>query len=290
MTATKYTYNINIDFPNAKVDTDALTYEISTSTISRALDRIDTQGNICDIWFKEELIIIDATSTLPAIVAAHDGEPIVEVEAPTMTDGRPIVRADSRPFDFQTYYTMAGDDSTAGIGGGEDIMWDFSNNDNIVTGDHVPSGMKCKQFLISFLCPVYTKDGAIYFFDAPWGCYVMMDIVIPPGQWYPNPAGSVPASALGLTGTDMYANTGTDYVVWANYVMRYRICGSCPMGDELNAEGSAINPIPIGWCIRGRVYTPSTDTTSKGYAEFELHRCHTTILPGQTIQDLIDAH
>ncbi len=34
---------------------------------------------------------------------------------PEMSDGRPIVRADSRPLDFQTYYTMVGDDSTAGI-------------------------------------------------------------------------------------------------------------------------------------------------------------------------------
>jgi len=185
---------------------------------------------------------------------------------------------------------MAGDDSTAGIGEGNEFLWDFSNDDDIVTGDHVPAGMKCKEFLVSFLCPIYTKDGAIYFYDAPWGCYLMMDIVIPPGEWYPNPAGGVPASALGLSGTDMYANTGADWVSYQLYIMKYRIHGDCPMGDELNAEGSAVNALPPGWAIRGRVYTPTSDTIGKGFAEIEIHRCHTVLLPGQTLQDLADEH
>jgi hypothetical protein len=209
---------------------------------------------------------------------------------PTMLDGRPIIRADSRPMNFQTYYTMAGDDSTAGIGMGEELVWDFSNDNNIVTGDHVPSGMKCKEFIITFICPIYTKDGCIYFFDSPWGCYIMMDVVIPPGQWYPNPAGTVPAAALGLSDGLMYANTGADWVTWTSYVMKYRIHGDCPMGDELNAEGSSVNPIPPGWGIRGRIYTPNSDNISKGYAELELHRCHAAVLPGQTVQDIIDSH
>jgi len=286
----KYTYSIVNDFPNNIVNTDTLTYEILNSTITHALDYIDTIGDDCDIWFKEELNIIDATSTLPAIVAAHNGEVIIEPDLLKMDDGRLVVRADSRPVGFQTYYTMVGDDSTAGIGMGQELVWDFSNDDHIVTGTNVPNGMKCKEYILKFLCPVYTKDGTVYFFDAPWGCYVEMDIVVPPGQWYLNPAGSVPASALGLSGDDMYANSGTDYVTWANFVMKYRICGSCPMGDELNAEGSSVSPVPIGWGIRGRIYTPISDNISKGYAQYELHRCHTTIFPGQTIQDIIDAH
>jgi hypothetical protein len=206
-----------------------------------------------------------------------------------MEDGRRIIRADSRPLGFQTYYTMAGDDSTAGIGMGTEIMWDFSNDDDIVTGDHVPSGMKCKEFLISFICPVYTKDGCLYFFDAPWGQYAMMDIVVPPGRYYPNPYGGIPASALGLPGTTVYAYS-TDYVCYCSYLMKYRMHGDCPMGDELNAEGSAVDALPPGWFIRGRIYTPSSDNISKGFAELEIHRCHTSVLPGQTLQDIIDLH
>ena len=290
MAATKYTYSIADDFPNSAVDSDKLKIEIQDSDITIAIDYINTSNDDCDIWFKDSLSTTDSTVTLPAVIAVHDGVPIPTEDVSLRTDdGRLIVRADSRPIDFQTYYTMVGDDSTAGIGMGKDIMWDFTNDDDLVTGDHVPSGMKCKEFLIQFLCPIYTKDGCLYFFDAPWGQYACMDIVIPPGQYYPNPYGGIPAGALGLTGDD-YGYTGSDYVVYCAYMMKYRMHGDCPMGDELNAEGSAINPIPIGWIIRGRIYTPTSDNVSKGYAELELHRCHTSLMPGQTLQDLANEH
>ena len=291
MAATKYTYSIINDFPNSRVDVNKLSLEIQNSQLTIALDYINTDDDKCNIWFKDVLSPLDSTSTLPSIIAAHDGEPVLiddlSLRAP---DGRLIVRADSRPVGFQTYYTMAGDDSTAGIGMGQEIVWDFSNDDDLVTGDHVPSGMKCKEFLLSFLCPIYTKDGCVYFFDAPWGQYLTMDIVIPPNQYYPNPYGNIPASALGLSGNDMYAYTGSEYVVYCVYLMKYRMCGTCPMGDEINAEGSAVNPMPPNWRMRGRIYTPIDDNISKGYAELEVHRCHTALMPGQTLQDLINLH
>jgi len=294
MELVKYTYSIANDFPNQRVNIEDLTIEIHDSDITHVLDHIDTNGDDCDLWFKDALHIEDyhdSTGALTLVIQNHDGQPSVEATPPAMPDGRPIVRADSRPFNFQTYYTMAGDDSTAGIGMGQDLMWDFSNDNDIVTGEHVPSGMKCKEFYLTFLCPVYTKDGALYFFDAPWGSYVMLDICIPPGTWYPNPAGSFTGEQLGITGnTDMYANTGTEWVKWSSYVTKYRIYRSCAMGDELNAEGSSINPVPIGWAIRGRIYTPTSDNVSKGFAELELHRCHSALLPGQTLADLVTAH
>ncbi len=289
-----YKYSITNDFPYQRVNPTDLGIEIGNSNITHALDHIGTDGDDCNIVFKGQLHVEDyddTTGLLTIIVKSHNGHPDTEPVAPTMDDGRPIVRADSRPFGFQTYYTMAGDDSTAGIGYGQEMVWDFSNSDNIVTGDHVQTGMKCKEFMLTFLCPVYTKDGALYFFDAPWGCYLMMDIAIPPGQWYPNPAGPVTGEQLGMVGdTSKYANTGTEWVSHTSYLMRYRIHGSCPMGDELNAEGSAVNPIPIGWAVRGRIYTPDTDNVSKGFAELEMHRCHAGLLPGQTLADLAAAH
>jgi len=178
---------------------------------------------------------------------------------------------------------MAGD-STA-IGDGVHLLWDFSNNDDLYTGPEVPSGFKCKQLLLSFNCPVYLKDGAIYFFDAPWGTYLEMDIVVPAGNYYPNPAGTIPASALGLSGELMYSYASTN-VPYQKYVNKHHIYGSCPMGDELNAEGAAVNPIPIGWYLRGLIITPSSDNVSKGYGSMEMYRCHTCLLPGQDIKKI----
>lgn len=50
---------------------------------------------------------------------------------PFMDDGRPVVRADTRPLNTQTYFTDAGDDSTS-IGGGIKLLWDFSNIEKLI--------------------------------------------------------------------------------------------------------------------------------------------------------------
>ena len=289
MALTTYDYSIIADTANGICQPTTLQNEINASnTILVGISHIDVYGDNIHIVMKDTLPTAQETA-LDNVVANHQGND-ASVDPLVMPDGRWVVRSDSRPVGFQTYYTMAGDDSTAGIGMGQCMSWDFSNDDDIVTGDHVMDGWKCKEILATFICPIYTKDGTLYFFDAPWNCYIMMDIVVPPNSFYPNPAGPYPASALGLAGDLMYANSGSDWVTYRNYLMRHRMYGSCPMGDELNAEGSSVDPIPIGWGIRGRVYTPTSDVTSKGYAELEVHRCHTAVLPGQTLQDIIDAH
>lgn len=280
----KYTFQFS-DFLNGIVDPNRLSHEISTSNIVTALDYINTYQDECDIWFKEQLSATDST-TLNILVSLHNGEPIIEVDpTPRMPDGRPIVRSDTRPFNTSTYFTSAGDDST-NIGNGIDLTWDFSNDDNSYDGPDVPFGYKCKQLLMSFHCPVYLKDGTIYFFDAPWGQYINMDIVVPPGNYYPNPAGTIPASALGLPGTEKYAYSGTDYVSYQVYVHKHRMYQTCAVGDEINAEGAAVKPVPPGWYIRGRIYTPESDVTSKGFGILELYRYFTVLRPGMTIANL----
>lgn len=285
MAATKYVFSIANDFPNKKVSLDSLSYEIRESDIVTSLDYINANEIECDIWFKGELNQTDTTSTLPAIIAAHQGEPLPETEPPTMPDGRPVVRADSRPLGTSTYFTMAGDDTTS-IGGGIEMVWDFSNDEGLYTGPDVPSGFKAKQFLLYFHCPVYLKDGTLYFYDAPWGQYATMTISVPPGNYYPNPAGTIPASALGLSGTKMYSYSDNEIVDYKTYLNRHRMYGSCPMGDELNAEGAAVNPVPPGWYLRGRIYTPESDTTSKGFASIEAYRRCTQLLPGMEVDKL----
>jgi len=281
--AEKYTYLID-DFPNDKVDLNKLTEEIRASSITVALDYINSNNTICDIWFKAELSITDSTSTLPAVVAAHDGEPLPEDESPKMPDGRPLVRADTRPLESETYFTGAGDDQS--IGDGEHLQWDFADStSNIYTGPEVPDGMKAKVITLKFTCPVYLKDGTIYFFNAKWNSYIDMDVVVPAGNYYPNPEGTIPASALGLDGNDMYSYTTAD-TPYQMYVQHHHMYGDCPMGDELNAEGAAVYPVPIGWYVRGLIVVPEDDNESKGFGSLEMYRCHTHLLPGQTLQNI----
>jgi len=287
--AEKYNFSLS-SFLNGVVDPSRLTIEIQESSIVTSLDFISSTTSHCDIWFKESLSSNDST-TLINIVANHTGEALPEIDpTPRMPDGRPIIRADTRPLNTMTVFTSSGDDSTS-IGGGAMLKWDFSNTDDDYTGPEVPSGFKCKQILLSFHCPVYMKDGTMYFFKAPWGASVQMSIAVPPGQYYPNPAGQIPAAALGLQNDDrMFSNSGADIVPIQIYVSNHPMYGDCPMGDEFNAEGCAIDALPPGWYVRALIFCPEGNTEFKGYGDIELYRCHTCLLPGQTIDDIIAEH
>jgi len=134
---------------------------------------------------------------------------------------------------------------------------------------------------LTFIDPVYFKDGALYFFDAPWGSYAHMTILVPAGNYYPNEHGAIPASALGLPGNGMYSYAATD-TPYYRYVNHHFMYGSVPMGDELNAEGAMVNELPTGWIVRATVLTPTSDTESKGFASFEMYRHRTVIVEGDT--------
>lgn len=74
MALTKYPFSIAGAFPNHKAATDRLSDEIHASPILTSLDRIDTDGDTCNVWFKNSLSNADALF-LPSVVAAHSGEP-----------------------------------------------------------------------------------------------------------------------------------------------------------------------------------------------------------------------
>lgn len=280
----KYTFSISNDFPNHAVTTTALSSEIADSTIITALDYVGTDADICEIWFKASLSPADEV-TLSGVVAAHQAPPAAE--APCMVDGRPIVRSDTRPLGTQTYFTMYGD-SASGIGDGKALVWDFSNDDDLYNpadvenGVPIPDGYKIKRMDMSFNDPVYSKDGTIYFFDAPWGSYVIMYVTVPSGNYYPNDYGSIPAAALGLGGDQMYAYATKD-VFYSCYVNKHHITGTCVFGDELNAEGSSVDAVPVGWYVTGLVFTLDTDNVSKGYGSFEIYRQRSVLLPGEDL-------
>jgi hypothetical protein len=240
-------------------------------------DTFTVDGNLTDV------MVSKTTVNLVSGIMTSNLEQCWYEDEPHMADGRPIVRADTRPIDSETYFTCAGDN--VGIGDGKHLEWDFRNNDDLYTGSEVPSGFKCKQILLTFNCPVHLKDGTLYFFNAPFGSYVDMDIVVPSGSYYPNPTGSIPASALGLDGEDMYA-LATQDTPYQRYVNKHHIHDDCAMGDELNAEGAAVKPVPIGWYVRGLIITPESDNHSYGYGSLEMYRCHTVLLPGQTLLNI----
>lgn len=281
-TATLYRYNVT-DTPNDTVEANRLAAEVRSSAIVTALDHVDLSDVYCDVWFKDELSSGDET-TLSGIIVSHTGETYY-AGPPVMSDGRPIVRSDTRPIGTQTYFTCVGD-TVDGIGTGRDLSWDFSSNEDVYdsalieNGPTVVSGYKAKRFDVWFNDPAYLKDGTIYFENAPFSSHISMYITVPSGNFYPNASGTYTAEMLGLTGNQMYAYATND-VLYASYVMKHGMIGDCTMGDELNAEGCQIDPIPAGWYVTGVVVAPELGSDSfRGFGSLEMYRKHTVILPG----------
>jgi len=96
MSATKYTYLIQTDFPNHVENSDSLKAEIAVSSITIALDYINTvlghpdpADDYCDIWFKAALSEGEETA-LDGVVAAHQG--VAPRHNAETEDGRSVVR------------------------------------------------------------------------------------------------------------------------------------------------------------------------------------------------------
>jgi len=95
MSAVKYTYSIQNGFSAHAVDAGRLLVEIRASSISVALDYINTYGDDCDIWFKAELDPGNQ-AVLAEVVAAHSGEPLPDAEDPKSPSGFPLVMPEPR--------------------------------------------------------------------------------------------------------------------------------------------------------------------------------------------------
>lgn len=193
---------------------------------------------------------------------ADANQPCQEMDA----DGKPYVRAESRPLDCTTYFTTSGDLGKAGdsdiiIGGGNRIAWDFSNDDDeIETGD---SDFKRKRIELSFADTIYVKEGTVYFYNKLKGSYVDFYVVCPTGYYYYK-NDKTPAQA-------------SEDTVIAHYMIKHPMQGSVPMGDELNTEtcSSGIPNYYKFWC---EITVPIEDTESNGYMEMEIYRERTVIL------------
>jgi len=86
MAEQKYTYSIYNDFPNHRIDGSRLHQEIANSTIVTAIMHVNTNDDVCDIWFKDSLSGADQ-QTLNALVAAHSGDPLPQAPLPVSLAG-----------------------------------------------------------------------------------------------------------------------------------------------------------------------------------------------------------
>lgn len=91
MTSAEYTYSISEDFTNNAVDTSKLKLEIEESSIIISLERIDTNGDNCNVWFKYALSTTDKI-TLDALIFNHDGIALIEPQNPVASNNAPIIQ------------------------------------------------------------------------------------------------------------------------------------------------------------------------------------------------------
>lgn len=135
--ATKYSYTISTEFPNAKANPSRLTLEIQESDIATALEYIAVDEGDCEVWFKDDLSTKDE-ETLDGIVSVHSGEPLEEVEvAYDRNTGKIRFHQTSRQPGTKTFFTGSSDDTSnpTDVGGGD--LWMINHQ----TGDAASSSI-----------------------------------------------------------------------------------------------------------------------------------------------------
>lgn len=173
--------------------------------------------------------------------------------------GRKATVSSSRPIGTKTTFTGRGDDPVLGIGKGTICEWDASTTGDWV--DDVPNGTKTKTIDIKFNEDIWIKEGCIYFFNAPKGCYADLHVVAPAGSYVPDGQGG-------------FIQVPVDTTL-SKYIIHHMFQGTCPMGDELNTEEAQENALNSTYLVRIFVTVPITDNVSNGFASFELYRVNT---------------
>jgi hypothetical protein len=225
-------------------------------------------GNFYKIFMQEGVVVYktDIEITSPASTNQNDFENNYKTDAnkelnPKDEYGKEFVRAESRPIDMTTYFTMQGDDiNNSLIGGGTDLKWDFSNSTNDVTA---PTNFKRKRIEFRFIDGIRVKEGTIYWKDKLFGSYIDLFVICPSGQYY-----------LDNTGTPQLADEDT---IIDHFVNHHFIMDTCIMGDELNTEAASLE-IPSAYKFRLEITVPDSDNISKGYVSIEIYRRRTVVL------------
>lgn len=219
------------------------------------------------IWFSEGLITYKTSVyKRSGNVDCADFEDNYKDEAnrplsPKSIDGKEIVRAESRPIGTITTFTCIGDSETE-IAKGKEFTWDFSNEDDTIS---MPSGsgMKRKRIEFKFIDSVWVKEGALYFFNTPKGCYLDFYVVCSENGYY-----------IDNNGTVHQATEDTPIMHYGQHVF---IQGDCPMGDEFNTE-TCSPEIKVPYKFWLEITTPDSDNISNGCVVLEMFRTRTVIL------------
>ena len=178
---------------------------------------------------------------------------------PTSVDGRPIVRVDSRPLDWTIAWTGRSD-NVSGVFDGNEVSWDFTNSDDLVTA---PTGYKRKRVEFHYIDEVRIKDGTLCYFNKLKGSYFDIFMVCPDGGYYYDNDG-VLQQAVG--DTKIY-----------NYLCHCMMQGSTVDGWEFNSEGCT-DPIPTAYKFWLEITVPTADVESNGYMTIEMFRKRTMVL------------
>ena len=142
--STKYTYSVENDFPNQKINMTTLEASIEAADFSQDLISINVDGDNCDIWFVASILSAEQTE-LDGIVAAHtgagsttlpqeikiietDSSAVLNVDLPSLPvdkSGKLRVQQTPRALGTATNWTGVGDDPTdiTNVGGGSAISF-----------------------------------------------------------------------------------------------------------------------------------------------------------------------
>jgi hypothetical protein len=183
----------------------------------------------------------------------------------TDTNGRWLIRTESRRTQYDAVFAGSGDDMVNYIiGGGTPFKWDFSTQDDLVPA---PTGFLRKQINWNFMDMIYPKEGKISFTNAPLGSYVNMFLLCPPGLPYPvktpNANGDVVRSyRIALRPT-----------VFQGWICNYWMEGTVAY-DTLTTEGSTDYP-GMGYLIwRTEITVPDIPAAVQfhGHWIFQIYR------------------
>lgn len=180
---------------------------------------------------------------------------------PLSSDGKEIIRSESRPLGYTTVFTCQAD-SNNNIGDGKLLAWDFSNQEDEI---EMPTGsnIRKKRIEFKFLDNIHIKEGAVYFFNTKKGTYGDVYIVCPEGQYYLD--------------NDKQPHLATEDTIVEHYMIHQFIQGDCPMGDEFNTEACS-EQVPLNYKFYIEITSPISDNESNGYIVLELYRIRTVIL------------
>lgn len=212
---------------------------------------------------------VDDLNWLKGIELVRDYKPSTVIDS----QGKWVVRADSKPADYDTCFTGAGDDISGEVyGGGQEFVWDWNNTDN--DDPSPPTGRKRKIIEWQFLNGIFLKEGTIYPFNMPKGSFVDMYVICPDGQYYYKK--SVDANGV-ITKTLAQASGDVEVAHW---VIHYHLESTIAMGDELNTESAS--DVFLGQHMKWKAVFSAPDSVGSdahGHFTLEMYRPKTVNFP-----------